>query len=196
MNEAKDPFPLPSNLPIPKDDGATDHLPTMRIPPGVKLRSTRDRLIEVGGEITTAASGRVVFFFYPRTGKPGVPLPQGWDEIPGARGCTPESCSYRDLYSEFKKLGCEVFGVSTQSTEEQKEFSSRSNIPYEILSDYKLELARSLKLPTFSVPEVSTPMIRRLTIVSDHGRIEKVFYPVFPPDKNAEQVLNYLRNSK
>src|SRR5487761_1267680 len=149
MNEAKDPFPLPSNLPIPKDDGATDHLPTMRIPPGVKLRSTRDRLIEVGGEITTAASGRVVFFFYPRTGKPGVPLPQGWDEIPGARGCTPESCSYRDRYNEFKTLDYEIFGVSTQSTEDQMEFAERSKIPYELLSDSNLELTRALNLPTF-----------------------------------------------
>ncbi len=123
-------------------------------------------------------------------------MPNGWDQIPGARGCTPESCSYRDLYSEFKELGLELFGVSTQTPLEQKEFSARNNIPYEILSDANLDLTRSLRLPTFTVPEVSTPMIKRLTIVTKGGTIQKVFYPVFPPDKNAEQVLNYLRNSR
>jgi peroxiredoxin len=195
MSQKEGPFPLPKSLPVPRDDGACDHLRSMKIPLGVRLPSTRGRLVEVGGEINSATSGRVVFFFYPRTGTPGIPLPQGWDQIPGARGCTPESCSYRDLYSEFKRLGSEVFGISTQTNEEQREFASRSNIPYEILSDSKLELSKSLRLPTFSVPEVPIPMIKRLTLVSRYGTIEKVFYPVFPPDKNAEQVLSYLGSS-
>jgi peroxiredoxin len=195
MPETQNPFPLPKNLPVPRDDGACDHLLGMRIPSGIKLRSTGDRLLDVGGEVASADSGRVVFFFYPRTGTPGVPLPRGWDEIPGARGCTPESCAYRDQYSEFKKLGSEVFGISTQTTDEQKEFAARTNIPYEILSDSRLALTKSLKLPAFSVPEVPIPMIKRLTIVINLGSIEKVFYPVFPPNKNAEDVLSYLRST-
>ncbi len=154
--------------------------------PGVVLRSTRDRIVDVG-KISNA-----VFFFYPRTGKPGVDQPKGWDLIAGARGCTPESCAYRDHHSEFARLGYKVYGVSTQSSEDQKEFAIRSNIPYEILSDSKLELTLALNLPTFKVEEVPVPLIKRLTIVVHDGIITKVFYPVFPPDKNAVEVLDYL----
>lgn len=195
MSKKENTFPLPENLPVPKDDGACDHLAGMRIPEGVNLRSTRNRIVDVGKDIAASASGRVVFFFYPRTGTPGVPLPPGWDQIPGARGCTPESCSYRDLYSEFKKLGSEIFGVSTQTFAEQKEFADRMNVPYELLSDCELALTNALKLPTFSVAEVPIPMIKRLTIISNQGSIEKVFYPVFPPDESAKDVLDYLRSS-
>lgn len=191
--ERKDYNSLPKDLPVPKDDGTCDHLLGIDMPSGVRLRSTRNRLVDVGK--VSSSSKKVVFFFYPRTGKPGIPSPKGWDQIPGARGCTPESCSYRDLYAEFQTLGSEVFGVSTQSTEDQKEFSEGSKIPYEILSDSDLELAVALKLPTFIVPEIPTLLIKRLTIVVSKGRIEKVFYPVFPPDKNAEQVLAYVRRS-
>ena len=193
--ERKDYHELPKDLPVPKDDGACDHLLGIDMPSGVRLRSTRNRLVDVGKVSSSPSSKKVVFFFYPRTGKPGIPSPKGWDQIPGARGCTPESCSYRDLYAEFQALGSEVFGLSTQSTEDQKEFSEGSKIPYEILSDSDLELVRALKLPIFKVPEISTPLIKRLTIVASQGKIEKVFYPVFPPDKNAEQVLAYVRRS-
>jgi peroxiredoxin len=195
LSRRPDPFTLPQNLPVPKDDGACDHLVGMRIPGGVSLYSTLNRMVDAG-EISNCGR-KVVFFFYPMTGKPGVPLPKGWDSIPGARGCTPESCSYRDHYSEFVELGIEVYGISTQSTEDQREFSQRANIPYELLSDSKLELARILKLPTFQVAEVPTPFIKRLTVIFDEtGKIGKVFYPVFPPDKNAIDVLDYIRNSR
>lgn len=191
----KDYTSLPSNLPVPMDDGACEHLLGLIIPKGVKLLSTsNNRLVDVS-EASKESRSKVVFFFYPRSGKPGEPLPKGWDDIAGARGCTPESCSYRDLYTEFKLLGSEIYGISTQSAEDQKEFAERSKIPYQILSDSNLQLTQALRLPTFTVPEVSTPLIKRLTIVFDEeGRIEKVFYPVFPPDKNAEEVLSYLKS--
>ncbi len=181
-------FELPRDLPIPVDDGACNHLQGMSMP-SVNLLSTRDRTVN----IEEISSRDAVFFFYPMTGKPGVPLPKSWDLIPGARGCTPESCSYRDHYREFRDLGFEVFGISSQSTGDQKEFSERSKIPYEILSDSKLELAKALRLPTFTVEEVERPLIKRITLVTRRMKIEKVFYPVFPPDKNADQVLEYLR---
>ncbi len=170
----------------PVDDGTCDHLLGMRIP-RVKLRSSKDRLVDVG-----EASKRAVLFFYPRTGRPAVDPPKGWGLIAGARGCTPESCAYRDHHSEFVGLGYEVYGVSTQRSEDQKEFAARSNIQYEILSDSKLELTRALNLPTFEVEEIPVPLIKRLTIVVHDGIITKVFYPVFPPDKNAVEVLDYL----
>jgi peroxiredoxin len=185
---AHDPYSLPKNLPVPVDDGSCKHLQGARMP-RVSLPSTHDRLVDVAD-----ASARAVFFFYPRTGRPGVPPPDGWDSIPGARGCTPESCSYRDRYSLFKGLGFEVFGVSSQTPEDQREFALRSGIPYEILSDSKLALTNLLRLPTFTVKEVATPLIKRLTIVTQDGVIKKVFYPVFPPDRNAEEVLGYLKS--
>src|SRR5579863_3914587 len=170
MSAKTDPYTIPPNLPAPQDDGACAHLLGMSTPHPVLLKSTRNRLVDVK-EISCAS--RVVFFFYPMTGKPGVALPRDWNLIPGARGCTPESCSYRDLYSEFRKAGSEVYGISSQSTEDQIEFSNRSSIPYEILSDSKLEHAKALRLPTFTVPEVATPLIKRLTLVFSHGKIEK-----------------------
>jgi peroxiredoxin len=189
-------FPLPPDLPVPKDDGASDHLLGARIPSGIQLISTRGNVVDAKeASKSSSPEGWVVFFFYPMTGKPGVPLPNGWDSIPGARGCTPESCSYRDLYAEFQKLKCDVYGISTQSPDDQKEFAQRSNIPYEILSDSKLELTSALRLPTFRVPEVGAPLIKRLTLVFREGQVTKVYYPVFPPDKNADQVLSYIRSS-
>ena len=185
------PDELPKDLPVPKDDGACDHLLGMQIPEGVALQSHIGRLVDVA----EASRSRAVFFFYPRTGKPGVDSPKGWDQIPGARGCTPESCSYRDHYLEFKRLGYAVYGVSTQSTEDQKEFADRSAIPYEVLSDSKLDLTNALNLPTFKVDELQISLIKRLTLVVKEGRIVKVFYPVFPPDKNAIEVLEYLKMS-
>ena len=182
-----DPYELPEDLPVPVDDGSCSHLQGTRMP-GVLLPSTHNRLINVAD-----VSEMAVFFFYPRTGRPGVLPPKGWDSIPGARGCTPESCSYRDRYRLFKAIGYEVFGVSSQTPEDQREFALRSGIPFEILSDSELALTDSLKLPTFNVKEIATPLIKRLTIVTQARVIAKVFYPVFPPDENAEEVLGYLQ---
>lgn len=181
---------LPDGLPVPADDGGCSHLLAGTPMPSVRLLSTQDRIVDT----LTESAGKAVFFFYPMTGKPGIPLPEGWNLIPGARGCTPESCAYRDLHREFILLGFTVFGVSTQRTEEQKEFAHRNRIPYEILSDRNLEFTGALGLPTFSVKEVEVPLVKRLTIVAVKGRIDMVFYPVFPPDRNAETVLKYLNS--
>ena len=186
-----DHYELPPDLPVPDDDGACDHLPGMEMP-HVVLRSTASRDVDV----SEASKTESVFFFYPATGKPGVLPPRNWNQTPGARGCTPESCSYRDLNNEFQNLDFRVFGVSSQRPQVQTEFAARNRIPYEILSDSELLLSGKLGLPTFSV-EPSDPIfpkvcIKRLTLVVSEGRIERVFYPVFPPDKNAVAVLSYL----
>ncbi len=177
---------LPPDLLVPEDDGACDHLVGMEIP-SIALASAKDRLVNV----REASRDQAVFFFYPRTGKSGTPIPRGWNEIPGARGCTPQSCSYRDHYGEFKKLGFDIYGVSAQNLEEQREFAKREHIPYELLNDSKFELVKELRLPTFEFE--SKMHIKRLSLVVRHGRIEKVFYPVFPPNMNAELMLRYLK---
>ncbi len=160
--------------------------------PHIMLPSTTKEPVDVAEASRTNA----VFFFYPATGRPGVPPPEGWDGIPGARGCTPESCSYRDLYHEFRKLSFHVFGISAQRLEDQAEFARRNRVPYPILSDSKLQLAEALGLPTFAIrsdsPLFPPTLIKRLTLVASDGKIEKVFYPVFPPDKNAAEVVRYL----
>ena len=181
-----DPYVLREGLPVPVDDGACRHLPGIKVP-SISLRSTSGRDVNVAD----ASRGQLVFFFYPETGKPGTQIPKSWNEIPGARGCTPQSCAFRDHYREFKKLGFQVFGVSSQRIEEQKEFAKRNNLPYELLNDSDFRLTNELWLPTFKFE--SNIFIKRLALVVRHGRIEKVFYPVFPPDKNAELVLEYLR---
>ena len=180
-----DPYLLPQDLPVPVDDGACLHLPGMKVP-SISLRSTSGRDVN----LASASSGQVVFF-YPETGKPGTQIPTIWNEIPGARGCTPQSCSFRDRYREFRELGFEVFGVSAQSLDEQKEFAKRNNLPYELLNDSDFRLTNELRLPTFKFK--SKTFIKRLALVIRRGRIEKVFYPIFPPEKNAEVVLEYLR---
>ncbi len=177
---------LPADLPVPQDDGACDHLSGMEVP-GLSLRSTNDRTVN----LATISQQPTVLFFYPRTGEPGKPAPANWDLIPGARGCTPQSCSFRDLYSEFKDEGYQVFGVSQQDTEYQKEFVSRNHIPFEILSDIDFKLTDTLRLPTFIYNEMR--LIKRMALVLDGGKIVKIFYPVFPPDKNAETVLNWIK---
>lgn len=178
-------YELPSGLPVPQDDGACDHLPGILIP-AIPLAST------AGREVTLASlPDRTVVYIYPRTGRPNEPSPAGWNEIPGARGCTPQSCAFRDHYAELKSLGAEVFGLSTQSTEDQKEAAARLHLPFNLLSDEALRFARALKLPTFTVDDME--LIKRITLVLNDGKIEKVFYPVFPPDKNAEDVAEYLR---
>jgi peroxiredoxin len=181
-------FELPDDLPVPIDDGACNHLPGIRLPP-VQLLSTAGRLVDL-----SRLAGRTIVYCYPRTGVPGQELPKGWDEIPGARGCTPQSCAFRDHYEEILALGASVFGLSTQDTDYQREVAARLHLPFELLSDSKREFVRSLELPTFEVQ--SMILVKRLTLVINVGRIDHVFYPVFPPDANAAQVVQWLiRNS-
>ena len=178
---------LPPDLPVPEDDGAADHLPGLEIPPGLSLPSTQ------GGEIdlATAATGTLVVYLYPRTGVPGEPSPTGWDDIPGARGCTPQSCAYRDSLAEFGALGAAVLGISAQTPAEQAEFAEREHIPFPLLADPGLRLAETLGLPTFQVEGMT--LYRRLTLIARQGSIVKAFYPVFPPDRDAAEVLGWLR---
>jgi peroxiredoxin len=177
---------LPPDLPVPVDDGAADHLPGRAVP-HVRLPSTRGGELDLGD---AAATGRVVVYVYPRTGVPGQPLPEGWDEIPGARGCTPQNCSFRDHAAELGELGASVIGLSAQPPDEQREFVARERIPYPLLADPDLRLADELGLPTFEA--AGTRFYKRLTFVARDGHIEKVFYPVFPPDRNAAEVLAWL----
>jgi len=184
-SHAKDYTRLPPNLPVPQDDGAADHL-TGRELPGIELPSTSGRSIRLD-----QLPGRLsVIYCYPMTGRPGVPLPAGWDLIPGARGCTPQSCVFRDRYAELKQLGAEIFGLSTQSHEEQCEAGERLHLPFQLLSDERMGLTNALDLPTFDVE--GRRLLKRLTMIVRDQRIAKVFYPVFPPDRSAEQVLSYL----
>ena len=170
---------------MPQDDGACDHVAGMRVP-ALALLSTAGRSVDL-----STLSGRTVVYCYPRTGRPDVPVPAGWDAIPGARGCTPQSCAFRDRHREFKALGVGVFGLSTQTTEDQREAAERLHLPMELLSDARLAFARALDLPTFEFEGMV--LIKRLTLVALDGRITKVFYPVFPPDANAQEVLAWLR---
>lgn len=176
---------LPPNLPVPVDDGACDHLPGMAVP-SIPLRSTASRYVNLS-ELRTP---RIVVYCYPRTGTPDKDPPPGWNEIPGARGCTPETCSFRDHHKELRALRAEVFGLSTQTTEYQQEMIQRLHVPFEVLSDVDLKFAKALRLPTFEVQ--SMVLIKRLTLVLSGGRIEKVFYPVFPPDQHAQEVIAWL----
>ncbi len=177
---------LPANLPRPIDDGGARHLVGMALP-NLALRSTSNRLVNLA-KITTAP--RIVIYAYPMTGRPDRPLPTGWDDIPGARGCTPETCGFRDHRKDLAKLHAAVFGVSTQDTEYQQEMVKRLEVPFEVLSDQRLELVTALRLPTFQVDGMT--LMKRLTIIARGGRIEKVFYPVFPPDTHAEAVIEWL----
>ena len=181
-----DPTFLPPGIPVPQDDGAARHLTGMRLP-DLALPATR------GGAINLALlAGRSVLYIYPRTGVPGVDLPPGWDDIPGARGCTPQSCGFRDHFAELKTLGVShLFGLSTQDTDYQREAAERLHLPFAILSDAKLAFARALNLPTFSVAGMM--LLKRMALVIDDGVIDKVFYPVFPPDQNAADVVAWLR---
>jgi len=146
-----------------------------------------------GGTVDPAnLAGRTVVFAYPKTGGPGRAIPEGWDQIPGARGCTPQNCAFRDLHRELSAAGAgAVFGVSTQSTADQQEAAARLHLPFPSLSDAKLELARAWKLPTTTVE--GAVLLKRLTLIIDDGRIAKVFYPVFPPDRNAGDVLLWFK---
>jgi peroxiredoxin len=176
---------LPANLPAPVDDGAANHLPGADVP-AVALPST------LGGELdlAEAARERLVVYVYPRTGVPGEPSPDGWDDIPGARGCTVQSCAFRDAREELARHGATLVGISAQTPAEQAEFAAREHIPYPLLSDHELRLADAMGLPTFQTSGLH--LYKRLTFVAEQGRIVKVFYPVFPPDRNAGEVLAWL----
>ncbi len=176
---------LPKDLPVPRDDGAAAHLEGMSLVK-IALPSTDGGTVELA-----SLTGRFVIYIYPMTGRPGVPLPDGWDAIPGARGCTPQSCNFRDHYKELNALGVDVFGLSTQDTEYQREVHDRLHLPFQLLSDNSLRLKSALRLPTFRVQGVE--LYKRLTLIIEAGKIEKVFYPVFPPDKSAEEVLAWLK---
>lgn len=180
-------FPLPANLPVPVDDGAAAHLPG-RLMPKVSLRSTGDRMVD----LSALPAPTSVLYCYPRTGVPGEPLPEGWDAIPGARGCTPQTCSFRDTFTEFAQSGTEIFGLSTQAPDYQRELATRLHLPFEILSDAEFAFCNALALPTFEVDTVR--LIKRLTLIVRQGRIAHVFYPVFPPNESASQVLRWLRD--
>jgi peroxiredoxin len=182
-------FNLPKDLPVPQDDGACRHLPGLAVPK-IPLRSTKDRTVD----LSSYGAPRVVVYCYPRTGRPDEALLPGWDAIPGARGCTPETCGFRDHHAELLRLGAEVFGFSTQTTEYQKEMVTRLHVPFEVLSDADLSFVHALKLPTFDTAGMT--LVKRLTLVIADGRIEKVFYPVFPPDKHADEVMAWLRAHK
>lgn len=176
---------LPESLPVPEDDGAADHLPGSEVPP-VALPSTQ------GGEVdlAQAARERLVVYVYPRTGVPGQPLLDGWDDIPGARGCTPQSCAFRDAREDLARHGATLIGISAQTPQEQAEFAEREHIAYPLLSDEGLALAEAMGLPTFETSGLH--LYKRLTFVAEQGRIVKVFYPVFPPDRNAGDVIGWL----
>jgi peroxiredoxin len=179
-------YSLPADLPVPVDDGAARHLPGRRVP-ALALPSTAGRLVQ----LDALGSGWTVLFCYPRTGHPDEPGPPEWDAIPGARGCTPQACSYRDRHAEMRGLGAQVFGVSTQSTAYQQEMAERLHLPYEVLSDADFRLTEALALPTFEAGGMR--LLKRLTLLVQAGRIEACFYPVFPPDADAEHVLGWLR---
>jgi peroxiredoxin len=180
---------LPGGLPVPEDDGGCRHLRGMRVP-RVVLMSTSGREVDLSQTVP-----RVVVYCYPRTGRPDQDLPTGWNEIPGARGCTPQSCAFRDLHDDFRKLGVtSVYGLSTQDSDYQREAAERLHLPFELLSDARLEFARKLQLPTFEVDGMT--LIKRLTLIITMGFIENVFYPVFPPDRNARDVLQWLRSAR
>lgn len=180
-----DPELLPANLPVPTDDGAAAHLAGTPLP-HIALPST------AGGTVDLASiAGTVVVYAYPRNGQPGVePLVAHWDAIPGARGCTPHNRGFLNLHAEFTALGVAVFGLSTQDSEYQRELARRLELPFPILSDLQLELTRALSLPTFQLGELT--LLKRLAWIARDGVIQRVFYPVFPPDRNAAEVLAAL----
>ena len=181
-----DPSKLPGDLPVPPDDGAASHLTGLRLP-SLRLAATDGSEIDL-----SALKGRTVVYIYPRTGRPGVEPPDGWDAIPGARGCTPQSCSFRDHFAELRTLGvAHLFGLSTQGTDYQREAVERLHLPFLILSDARLALASAIELPTFGIGDMT--LLKRMVLVIEDGMIVKVFYPVFPPDKSADEVVAWLK---
>lgn len=178
---------LPANLPAPVDDGAAAHLSGMAIPE-IILPSTSGHPVNLLSD-----AGLIVLYFYPMTGRPDVALPDGWEQIPGARGCTPQSCSFRDHYKELRELGSTVYGISTQTTEYQQEAALRLHLPFALLSDAEFRLTEALSLPTFEVEGMR--LIKRMALIVRNRTIVKVFYPVFPPDRNAGEVIDWLKEN-
>ncbi len=178
---------LPNNLPVPIDDGACDHLLNMKLP-DLLLKSTSGDMVNLATK-----NNRVVIYCYPMTGVPGIALPDGWDDIPGARGCTPQSLAYREHHSEIEALGAEVFGISTQSTDYQIEMVGRLRLPYQVLSDLQFEFASALKIPTF--PVEGKTLMKRVTLIANDGSIEAVHYPIFPSDTDPHWVIQFLTNN-
>ena len=174
-----DPYVLPANLPVPADDGAAEHLNGSELP---------DLTLESSAGAVNVRDFAVIYV-YPRSGKPGVPSLPGWDETPGARGCTPQSCAFRDLHPD---LGVPVAGLSAQPLEDQMEFAARNRMPFPVIADPQLELGAALGLPTFEI--AGHTLYKRITLIAEDARVVKVFYPVFPPDENAADVLRWLRS--
>lgn len=176
---------LPGDLPIPKDDGSTDHLKGMKLPQ-VLLKATNGEIIHLGD-----IQGKLVIYCYPMTGQPNVALPNGWDQIPGARGCTPQSCSFRDHYHDLQALGAEVIGLSVQTTEYQKEMADRLHLPFPIVSDVDYQFQKALNMPTFVAGGMT--LLKRVTLIANNGVIKGVHYPIFPSDSDAAWVMDYLK---
>jgi peroxiredoxin len=177
----RDLYTLPGGLPVPADDGVADHLVGLSLPELV-LESSRGRVNVREFDVV---------YVYPKTGRPGEPEIPGWDDIPGARGCTPQSCAFRDVAREFDELGVRLAGLSAQTLDDQLEFAERNHIPYPVVADPERRLGAALRLPTFQAGGLT--LYKRLTLVAEGGEIVKVFYPVFPPDANAAEVLAWLR---
>ncbi|MFN5449167.1 MAG: peroxiredoxin [Burkholderiales bacterium] len=177
---------LPKDLPVPQDDGAADHLKGKRLP-SVKLAATNGQAIDLGD-----LPGTVVIYCYPMTGQPNVPLPDGWDQIPGARGCTPQSCSFRDHYQEIRALGADVIGLSVQNTDYQKEMAERLHLPFPVVSDIHYEFQKALSLPTFQAAGMT--LLKRLTLIVKNGVVGEVHYPIFPSDSDPDWVIGRLKN--
>jgi peroxiredoxin len=183
-----DPYQLPSDLPVPEDDGGADHLTGLAIP-ALVLESSHGPV-----NLAELAATQAVLYIYPRSGQPGVPLLEGWNEFPGARGCTPQSCGFRDHAAELGAFGARVAGLSAQPLEEQVEFAERNGMPFPVISDPELALGSALNLPTFDIAGLR--LYKRMALVVEQGLIVKVFYPVFPPDRNAADVLAWLRANR
>jgi len=179
---------LPTDLPVPQDDGACNHLVGMPLP-NVALLATDGSMVNL-----SQLAGRLVIYCYPMTGQPNVPLPEGWDQIPGARGCTPQSCAFRDHYQELQALHANVFGLSVQSTEYQREMATRLHLPFQVLSDEQYQFQKALNLPTFVAAGMT--LLKRVTLISHQGRFEAVHYPIFPSDSDPAWVLDYLKSKK
>jgi peroxiredoxin len=179
---------LPADLPRPDDDGAADHLVGLAAPP-IALQSTHGSAVDL-----SALPRRTIVYAYPRTGRPGEPpIVADWDSIPGARGCTPESCGFRDHHADLDQLGFDVYGLSTQPTDYQREVAERLQLPFALLSDADLELTHALRLPTIAV--AGQTLLRRFTLVIDAGAISHVWYPVFPPNTHAAEVTAWAETA-
>jgi peroxiredoxin len=185
VTRSDDIYRLPDGLPVPADDGAALHLLGAAVA-ALELPATSGSAVSLA-----RLKGLTVVYCYPRTGRPDQAPPPGWNEIPGARGCTPQACGFRDHHAELQRLRARVFGMSTQSTEEQREAVARLHLPFQLLSDADLRFAEAMDLPTFEVNGMH--LLKRLTMVVENGVVEQVFYPVFPPDRHAEEVVAWLQ---